>query len=122
MRFLEVRFSLDGDPSVAPLTRADPYRGKICPFVGKYPIGAGSVGVNPGDPEKPGIEKSSYNVSLSSGEGCYAFRLLDGHVFYDIDLLDYVWDSTNDTKGAQTVWANTISGTITVGGTTCPAG
>ncbi len=37
MRFLEVRFSLDGDPSVAPLTRADPYRGKICPFVGKYP-------------------------------------------------------------------------------------
>ncbi len=80
----------------------------------------GGSGVNPGDPEKPGINVSTYSVELSSGEGCYAFRLLDGLVFYDIDKLDYVWDSMNDTKGAKTVWVDTINNTFTVGGTGCP--
>ena len=84
-------------------------------------VGAGSVGVNPDDPEKPSINKSGYSVSLSSGEGCYAFRLLDGHVNYGIDELDYVWDSTHDIEGAKPVVVDTISGTIIVGGT-CPAG
>jgi len=80
-----------------------------------------SSGVNPGDPEKPGINVSTYSVSLSSGQGCYAFRLLGGYVYYDIDDLDYVWDSMNDDEGAKIVVVDTISDTFTVGGT-CPAG
>lgn len=88
---------------------------------GKQMIAGSSSGIDPDDPEKPEIYRSSYRFTFPE-PGCYEFRLLEVFI-QDVDALEYAWYSQDDLDAVKTLRVNhDINGGETTWspGETCP--